>query len=102
MENVIKQCVGIDCAKNELVCCFAVFTGNLEVLVKSNQIFENTATGINKLIAWAEKIKADQELYYAVEATGVYHELLAYTLAGERKSALFFPERHICTWRRST
>jgi transposase len=95
MENFIKQCVGIDCAKDELVCCLSVFTLDLNVEVRSTQVFENTAGGIKKLITWAEKaMKGGHELYFAVEATGVYHELLAYTLTDEgKKVSVILPNK---------
>lgn len=82
MENVIKQCVGIDCAQKELVCCLSVFTSDLDVTVRSTQTFVNNALGIKKMVSWAERNKTKgPELYFVVEATGVYHQLLAYTLA---------------------
>jgi len=86
MENIIRQCVGIDCAKDELVCCLSVFTADLSVEVKVNQVFKNNASGIQKLISWAEKNKVkEHDLYFAVEATGVYHQLLAHMLSDQQK-----------------
>jgi len=95
MEKIIKQVVGIDCSKDTLDCCYGFLNGELEQQIHSAVRFENDASGIKKLIVWAAKHKDDTtELLFVVEATGVYHELLAYTLADAAlKIAIVLPNR---------
>jgi transposase len=81
MKQVIKQCVGIDCSKDELVCCLAVKYLDSSVQNLNQQSFKNDLFGFKRLINWAKK-KADKDssLTYVVEATGVYHEKFAHFL----------------------
>jgi hypothetical protein len=39
MENVIKQSVGIDCSKDELVCCLSMLQQDLTIKNVSQQTF---------------------------------------------------------------
>lgn len=75
----LKQVVGIDCAQKELVCCFGELTGELDISRKGKKTFPNTDKGINKLITWTAGL-ANIEPIFVVEATGVYHQKLAYEL----------------------
>jgi transposase len=81
MKKVIKQCVGIDCAKDELVVCFGQLSQELEIVHKATEVFANTSDGFKKLGKWAEKM-ADREVpvCFVVEATGVYHQKLTHYL----------------------
>jgi transposase len=81
MEQVIKQSVGIDCSKDELVCCLALKCMDSSVRNLDQQNFKNDSSGFKRLINWAQK-KADKDipLVYVVEATGVYHEKFAHFL----------------------
>ena len=78
MTEIIKQCVGIDCAKDELVCSFSVMKSDMEVISVSNKNFTNDKNGFAKLLLWAAKLRnPDLPVYYVVEATGVYHESIS-------------------------
>lgn len=75
MEKRIKQCIGIDCAKDELVCAFGIMKEDFGIEILSNSKFSNNEKGFRKLVAWAEKLKStDYDLKFVIEATGVYHE----------------------------
>lgn len=82
--SLLKQVVGIDVAKDELVCCFATLSNDLETDLKSNAVFKNNKTGFRKLINWLKEYsKEGVKLLFVMEATGVYHEKLAYWLHEE-------------------
>lgn len=83
-EKVIKQSVGIDCGKVELVVAFGVMQDGFEEKIISNSAFKNTPEGFKKLQNWADKL-ADKtiELVYVLEATGVYHEKVSLHLHNE-------------------
>ena len=79
MENVIKQSVGIDCSKDELVCCLSMLQQDLTIKNIDQQTFKNDLKGFKSLLKWSEKnFKQDLEHLFVVEATGVYHEKLAH------------------------
>lgn len=79
--KLLRQVVGIDVAKDELVCTFGVFLSNFEVEFKSSAVFKNTSADFVKLSRWAKKFSEENdELYFVMEATGVYHQKLAYWL----------------------
>ncbi len=81
MEQVIKQSMGIDCSKDELVCCLAMLHQDLSIKNISQQTFKNDNQGFKSLLKWSEKnFLQNLEHFFVVEATGVYHEKLAYFL----------------------
>jgi len=83
-EKVIKQSVGIDCGKVELVVAFGVMQVGFEEKIISNTAFKNNAEGFKKLQKWASKLTdPDVELVYVIEATGVYHEKVSLHLHNE-------------------
>jgi transposase len=81
MKQIVKQVAGIDVAKNELVISFSriFWGGSVEHL--ANKAFPNTNKGFGDLLKWTTKLfDKEVETWYAMEATGVYHESLAYYL----------------------
>ena len=89
MKRIVKQAVGIDVAQDELVVCIGRMYEDLTLELYSHKTFSNTAKGFELLTNWVSKLsKADVELIYVMEATGVYHESLAYYLSdrGDRLS----------------
>lgn len=83
-EKVIKQSVGIDCGKVELVVAFGVMQEGFEEKIISNTAFKNTPEGFKKLQKWASKLMDETvELVYVIEATGVYHEKVSLHLHNE-------------------
>lgn len=81
MKDIIKQVVGIDCSQDTLDCCYGTLSNTLEQQIQTASRFSNDPAGIKKLIVWSQKRKQDNvDLLFVVEATGVYHEVLAYAL----------------------
>jgi transposase len=81
MKKVIKQVVGIDVAQQELVVCLAKMDEDLSVELCQSHTFANNAKGFTSLLQWVAKHSSKAVLiHYVMEATGVYHEGLAYFL----------------------
>ncbi|SMO96234.1 IS110 family transposase [Fodinibius sediminis] len=79
--NPLKQVIGIDCGQKELVCRFGELTPDLESTLKARKTCPNTATGIETLIRWADGLAGGSVApVFVVEATGIYHQKLAYEL----------------------
>ena len=84
MTNIVKQTVGIDVAQNELVVSLGRMNHDTETDVFAFKVFPNSAKGFNDLLAWVNKLAAKEiKLRYVMEATGVYHEKLAYYLTDQ-------------------
>lgn len=81
MKKVIKQVLGVDVAQKELVVCLGRMHDDLTSDLYAHRTFPNTAKGLGKLLEWTGKL-ADPSVAvgYVMEATGVYHEHLAYFL----------------------
>jgi transposase len=78
----LKQTVGIDVAKQELVVSLAKLNQNLSVEVFAYKTFTNNNKGFEDLVDWVGKRTDHQvSVHYVMEATGVYHEPLAYYLS---------------------
>ena len=93
--ELLKQVVGIDCAQKELVCSFGELTSGLETRAKARKTLSNTDEGICRLARWADRL-ADPSTgpIFVVEATGVYHQKLAYELHRQgRKVVVVLPSR---------
>lgn len=81
MEKVLKEVVGIDVAQKELVASMGRLYGNLDINIVSHKVFKNSSKGISSLIDWVKSCSdLPEEVRYVMEATGVYHECLAYAL----------------------
>ena len=82
MKKTIKQSVGIDVAQDELVVCFTLLHDDLSQEKKWIKNFDNNLKGFKNMLALVNKNKVkDAPLCYVCEATGVYHEAMAYFLA---------------------
>jgi transposase len=81
MKQILKQAVGIDIDKDKFQVCFSVIDNLQKVRVKSTRKFPNKAWGFEEFDEWVEKFREkDAPLVYAMEATGVYYEQLAWHL----------------------
>ncbi len=71
--------IGIDVSKVKLDCLWLRDSVSLKV---KSRVFPNTPAGYQALLAWMEKHtgEAAGELHCVMEATGIYHEGLAYAL----------------------
>ena len=80
-KRILKQVVGIDVAKDELVVTLGCMHDDLSVECYAHKSFDNSAKGFTGLVAWVKKlIEPTVPVRYVMEATGVYHESLAYFL----------------------
>lgn len=81
MKKMVKQVVGIDVAQKELVVCLGRMYDDWAPELYASKTFANTEKGFAALIQWVNKLSdAALPVRYAMEATGVYHESLAYCL----------------------
>lgn len=79
--QVLKQVIGIDVAKDELVCSFGNLLPSLDSELKSSAVFKNSVSGFIKLKKWAASLTVEGvDPYFVMEATGVYHEIFAHWL----------------------
>jgi transposase len=84
MKKIVKQVVGIDVAQKELVVCLGRMHDDWTPELYASQTFANTAKGFAALILWVGKrTEESNPARYVMEATGVYHESLAYFLEGK-------------------
>lgn len=80
-KNIVKQVVGIDVAQKELVVSLGRMHDDWSPEVYSHRTFPNTAKGFMTLVSWVKKlVQPTADLRFVMEATGVYHESLAYFL----------------------
>jgi transposase len=83
MKRIVKQVVGIDVAQRELVVCLGRMYDDLTPELYGSKTFANTAKGFSTLTLWVKKLTEESSpVRYVMEATGVYHESLAYFLEG--------------------
>ncbi|MEX2589233.1 MAG: IS110 family transposase [Chitinophagales bacterium] len=84
MKKVVKQVVGIDVAQKELVVCLARMFDDWTPELYARKAFKNTSKGHLALMIWVKKFtEQTAKVRYVMEATGVYHESLAYFLEGK-------------------
>lgn len=78
MEKLLKQAIGIDCAKDDFVASYGKYFENTEVQVTTTQTINNNEQGFVKLEQLIKKTAVkDLPINIIMEATGVYHERLA-------------------------
>ena len=81
MKKIVKQVAGIDVAQKELVVCLGRMYDDWSPQLYANKTFCNTAKGFIALIQWIKRMTDETvSVRFVMEATGVYHELLAYYL----------------------
>jgi transposase len=81
MKKIVKQAAGIDVAQKELVVSLGRMYDDWSPEVYAHKTFPNTEAGFIALITWVKKqINQDVPVRFVMEATGVYHESLAYYL----------------------
>jgi transposase len=77
----LKYSVGIDMAKDQFKACFSVIDQQQRVTIKATSGFSNNLTGFEEFYAWTRKHAREKiPVHYLVEATGIYHENLAWFL----------------------
>jgi len=81
MKKIVKQVAGIDVAQQELVVSLGRMYDDWNPEVYAHKTFANTEGGFIALIIWVKKqIQQETAVRFVMEATGVYHESLAYYL----------------------
>lgn len=84
MKNIVKQVLGIDVAQKELVVCLGRMHDDWAPELYSHGTFANNKKGFDAMIKWVKKLTVEiTSVRYVMEATGVYHEALAYYLEGK-------------------
>jgi transposase len=82
MKKIVKQVLGIDVAKNELVGCLGRMYDDWTPELYGYKTFANTVKGFAALVLWLKKNTEEViPVRFVMEATGVYHEALAYFLS---------------------
>ncbi len=78
---ILKYAVGIDVAQIELVVCLGRITADLKSELYARKTFPNNKKGFEALVSWVNhNTQEEVRVQYVMEATGVYHEALAYYL----------------------
>lgn len=79
-----RQCLGLDVSKDKLDACFSKLCADQSVKIQGTREFSNTPQGWNAVASWANRFRKDAAIPFVVvlEATGVYHEGVAYHLKG--------------------
>lgn len=95
MTNILKQVAGIDVAQKELVVSLGKIDHSLNADVYRCKAFANKLSGFKAMITWINKYtQAHISVRYVMEATGVYHESLAYYLSDQGlESSIVLPNK---------
>jgi transposase len=84
MKKIVRQAVGIDVAQKELVVSLGRMYDDWTLEVYAHKTFRNNEKGFISLVSWVKKLsEAEISFRFVMEATGVYHERLAYFLEGK-------------------
>ncbi|QJD98160.1 IS110 family transposase [Mucilaginibacter robiniae] len=83
--KILKQSIGIDVSKSDFKVCLGVIDEQLETKNVYEQVYANDKKGINKFIKdMVSKTDLRIPVCFVMEATGVYHQQLAYALAAQQ------------------
>ena len=81
MKKIVKQVVGIDVAQKELVVSLGRMYDDWSPELYAHKTFTNSQKGFMTMVSWVKKLTDEASGgRYVMEATGVYHESLAYFL----------------------
>ncbi|HEX8461963.1 MAG TPA: IS110 family transposase [Segetibacter sp.] len=102
MKKIVKQVAAIDVAQKELVVCLGRMYDDLTPELYAHKTFANAAKGFEALLAWVQK-HSDQSIVirFVMEATGVYHEALAYFLEEKDKEVTIVLPSKISSYMRT-
>ncbi len=79
--NCLKYGIGIDMAKDKFDVCLSVIDMAQKVTAKFTSSFANNLKGFSAFYSWSVKNQQQQlPNVYLLEATGIYHEQLAWFL----------------------
>ena len=84
MKKIVKQVLGIDVSQKELVVCLGRMYDDWTPELYAHKTFGNNIKGFITLLLWIKKL-TDPSIVtrFVMEATGVYHESLAYYLEAQ-------------------
>ncbi|WP_345214425.1 IS110 family transposase [Mucilaginibacter gynuensis] len=86
MKN-LKYAIGIDISMKDFACCLSVIDDEQDVKVKATHKFNNSPVGFKSFLEWVNRhSKEALPVTYIMEATGVYHEQLAWFLNSNGKA----------------
>lgn len=82
MPALLKYAIGLDMSMKKFDACLVAIDDQQRVIVKSTRSnINNTPQGFEELLVWTKKhVKFNLPICYVAEATGVYHEQLAWHL----------------------
>jgi transposase len=84
MKKIVRQVLGIDVAQKELVVCLGRVYDEQTLELYAHRTFPNTKKGFEAMVLWVKKLAVEGvPVRYVMEATGAYHEALAYFLEGK-------------------
>jgi transposase len=79
--KILKQVAGIDVSQKELAVSTGRLKDELTIEITGYKTFSNSTKGFKELIDWVNKLCVSElPIRFVMEATGVYHESLAYYL----------------------
>lgn len=79
--KTLKEVVGIDVAQKELVITLGRLKEDLSIDLYAHKVFKNKPSSFKELEKWVNKlITKELKPHYVMEATGVYHQSIAYYL----------------------
>jgi transposase len=95
MKKIVKQVLGIDVAQKELVVCLGCMYDDWLPSLHAHKTFANTEKGFIALLLWLQKLKdLSTAVRFVMEATGVYHERLAYFLeSNDHEVSIVLPNK---------
>lgn len=90
-----KYSIGIDISKNDFKACFVMFSSDQSIKVKGSRTFTNTLKGFESFFNWSAKNQKEKKpLIFVMEATGSYHEQLAWFLYKKKQQlSIVLPNR---------
>ena len=93
--DIIKQCVGIDIGKKSFTACVGKKNTNGSYELSRVSEFSNDKRGYNQFIKWVGKsMLKGIDISFAMEATGIYWEHLAYHLSKLKKTvSVLLPDK---------
>jgi len=93
--KILKQSIGVDVSKNDFKVCLGIINDGLEKTIVYESSYANDKKGIKKFIKdAATKTCHPIPSLFIMEATGVYHQELAYALAANHLSvAILLPNK---------
>ncbi len=79
--DYLKYSVGTDISKDKFDACISMIDREQRVKVVATRVFKNSLVGFNEFYKWQQSIcKLSLPVVFAMEATGVYYEQLAWFL----------------------